>query len=117
MLNELFKDFEIIEIPPTEEDRQKDQFDYWQRFSEAEEGGIDVIRATFAQIIAECHRAERPIVNLTELYIVANHKVWQYRKTNIELARYYNDMQYSGWKYITENFKGEDLEYFYIKTD
>ena len=116
-MNDLFKDFAIIEIPPTEEDRKKDQFDYWQRFTEAEKDGAEAIYNTFNKIIKECHEAEHPFINITELYIIANHKMWEHRKTNVEFARHYNDMQNAGYNYIIHNFTAEELEYFYLKTD
>lgn len=116
-MNDLFKDFTIIEIPPTEEDREKDQFDYWQRFTEAEKNGIEAVYQTFNEIVRECHEAEKPYVNLTELYIIANHKMWEHCKTNVALAKHYNDMQCSGYEYITNHFTPEELDYFYLKTD
>ena len=116
-MNDLFKDFVVIEVPPTEEYREQDQFDYWERLSKAEEGGIEVIHQTFNEIIRECHEAEKPYVNLTELYIIANHKVWQHCETNPVLARHYDDMQRSGYEYITNRFTEEELDYFYRKTD
>ena len=116
-MNDLFKDFAIIEIPPTEEDRKKDQFDYWQRFTEAEKDGTEAIYNTFNKIIKECHEAEHPFINITELYIIANHKMWEHLKTNVEFARHYSDMQNAGYDYIIHNFTAEELEYFYLKTD
>lgn len=116
-MNDLFKDFAIIEVPPTEECREKDQFDYWERFSKAEENGMDAVYQTFNEIVKECHEAKKPYINITELYIIANHKVWQHCKTNPELARHYNDMQRSGYEYITNHFTEEELDYFYRKTD
>ena len=118
-MNEFFKDlgFEIIEIPPTEEDREKYQFNYWKRFTEAEKDGIEAVYQTFNEIVRECHEAAKPYVNLTELYIIANHKMWEHRKTNVSLAKHYNDMQNAGYDYIIHNFTAEELEYFHIKTD
>lgn len=114
---ELFKDFAIIEVPPTEEDRKNDQFDYWQRFTEAEKCGKQGIYKAFNEIIKECHEAENPYINLTELYIIANHKMWEHRNTNIELATCYRDMQHSGYTYITHHFTTSEMEYFYTKTN
>lgn len=116
-MDEFFKDFEIIEVPPTEDDRQRDKFDYWQRFTEAEKDGIEAIRKVFREIIRECHEAEKPYVNMTELYIIANHKVWQHCKTDVELAKIYDGMQRSGYEYITNHFTEDELDYFYCQTD
>ena len=116
-MNDLFKDFAVIEVPPTEDDRKNYQFDYWQRFTEAEKNGIEAIHQTFNKIIKECHEAEKPYVNLTELYIIANHKMWEHRKTNTEFARHYNGMQNTGYTYITQHFTASEMEYFYTKTD
>lgn len=116
-MDSFFKDFVVIEVPPTEENRKEDQFDYWKRFTQAEKDGIEAVKKTFGQIIRECHQAEKPYINLTELYIIANHKVWQHYKTNKELAAHYDNMQRSGYEYISNNFTKEELDYFYTKTD
>jgi len=116
-MDEFFKDFVVIEVPPTEECRENDKFDYWQRFTEAEKDGIEAIRKVFREIVNECHEAEKPYVNLTELYIIANHKVWQHYKTDKELAGHYDDMQRSGYEYITNHFTKEELDYFFKTTD
>lgn len=116
-MEDLFKDFTIIEVAPTEELREQDRFDYWERLTEAEKIGMDAVYQTFNEIMRECHGAEKPYINLTELYIVANHKVWRYCKTNPELAKHYGDMRRSGYEYVTAHFTKEELDYFYRKTD
>lgn len=53
----------------------------------------------------------------TELTLVLNHKIWQHYKSNRELAALYDRLWREADEYAMNNFKGEELDYYYRVTD
>lgn len=60
---------------------------------------------------------ETNVEYVTELVMVLNHKIWHHYKTNIELAKVYNELYDEANDWCWDNLKGEDLDYFYKTTD
>ena len=54
---------------------------------------------------------------LTEMVMVLNHKIWQWYKKNILLAKLYNQLYDMAAEYAENNLKGEELDYYYRITD
>ena len=113
-LFDIFDDFEIIEIPPTPEDRERDKFDFYDRFTKAEDGGIESVKECYNTILAE---AKQDYQKITELYIVVNHKVWEHNEQNTKLAHLYYDFQKAVYQWVDENLSADEAEYFYSLTD
>lgn len=53
----------------------------------------------------------------TELTLVLNHKIWQHYESNRELAALYDRLWREADEYAMNNFKGEELDYYYRITD
>lgn len=53
----------------------------------------------------------------TELVIVLNHKIWQHYESNRKLAALYDRLWREADEYAMNNFKGEELDYYYRITD
>lgn len=53
----------------------------------------------------------------TELTLVLNHKIWQHYDSNRELAVLYDRLWREADEYAMNNFKGEELDYYYRITD
>ena len=53
----------------------------------------------------------------TELTLVLNHKIWQHYDSNRELAALYDRLWREADEYAMNNFKGEELDYYYRITD
>lgn len=92
----------------------KPQTTFWNDFSIADGFGEDAIRTTYS--IAFKSWKDNHIY-LTELVMVLNHKIWQWYKTNEEIAKVYNELWEKADLYATTHLKGEELSYFYRTTD
>lgn len=53
----------------------------------------------------------------TELTLVLNHKIWQHYESDRELAALYDRLWREADEYAMNNFKGEELDYYYRVTD
>lgn len=51
------------------------------------------------------------------LLYVLNHKIWQHYESNHELAALYDRLWREADEYAMNNFKGEELDYYYRVTD
>lgn len=111
---DIFDTFDIIEILPTEEDRKKDKFDFWERFTKVENEGLDAVRAKFSEIMDEC---KGDYIKITELYVICNHKCWEHNKGNLALSSLYHEMQCTVYTTVDETFTEEQINYFYDVTD
>lgn len=116
--NEFFKDAMIITIPPEAipVEKTEDEFSttFWQDFSIADRFGNAAIQDTFNRAFEEWKSDYR---YLTDLVMVLNHKIWEWYEKNEERGRLYNDLWGKADHYAVENLKGEELSYFYRKTD
>lgn len=50
-------------------------------------------------------------------YIHWNHKIWQHYESNRKLAALYDRLWREADEYAMNNFKGEELDYYYRITD
>lgn len=90
------------------------QTTFWTDFSIAERFGTRAVKETYQQAIKEWGDQ---YIYLTELVMVLNWKIWQYYKTNPELAKLYNTLWEQSDQYACEHLKGKELNYFYRTTD
>jgi hypothetical protein len=51
------------------------------------------------------------------LFNVLNHKIWQHHESNRKLAALYDRLWREADEYAMNNFKGEELDYYYRITD
>ena len=111
---DIFETFDCIEIPPTDEDRKNDKFDFWERFTKVEAGGLDAVKTKFNEIMEECKGDH---IKITELYVICNHKCWDHSKTNIALSNLYHELQCTVYMTVDKTFTQEQICYFYDITD
>ena len=87
---------------------------FWQDFSIADAFGGDAVTDTFHRAFNEWKDDYK---FFTELTLVLNHKIWQHYKSNRELAALYDRLWREADEYAMNNFKGEELDYYYKITD
>ena len=88
---------------------------FWQDFRIADVFGLDAVRDTYKRAFEEWKSDYR---YLTDLVIVLNHSCWfWYEKGNEELSELYSDLYYEAHGYACENLKGEEMRYYFEKTD
>lgn len=76
--------------------------------------GIDAVKDTFNRAFNEW---KDNVVYGTELCIVLNIYCWHYCDTNPELSNLYAEYYYKVRDYCLDNYKGEDFQYFWSRTD
>lgn len=87
---------------------------FYDDFTIADRFGISAVKDTFKRAFEEW---KTNVEYVTELVMVLNHKIWHHYKTNIELAKVYNELYDEANEWCWDNLKGEDLDYFYKTTD
>lgn len=87
---------------------------FWSDFTIADSFGLDAIQDTFNRAFGEWRSDYR---YLTDLVIVLNNKIFQHYESNREYAELYNKLWKIADGYACDNLKGEELQYFYEKTD
>lgn len=87
---------------------------FWMDFSIADRFGAAAVRDTFNRSFNEWRSNYE---YLTELVLVLNHKIWQWYKTNEDLAKIYNDLWEAAQDFAYKNLQGEELAYFFNITD
>jgi hypothetical protein len=87
---------------------------FYDDFTIADRFGINAVKDTFKRAFEEW---KTNVEYVTELVMVLNHKIWHHYKTNIELAKVYNELYDEANEWCWDNLKGEDLDYFYKTTD
>ena len=83
-------------------------------FSIAEPFGLKAIKDTYKDLFRNFKGNYK---YLTELTMALNWKIWQWYETNETIARLYNELWKEMDKYCMNNFKGEELKYYFITTD
>ena len=106
--------FTVIEIPPTAEDREKDLYDFYQQFSEAEKGGHDKVVEKFYELFEQ---AKSDYKKMTELYVITNHKIWDSLQPDQSLARLYDNLWNKVGQWVDNHFTEDEFNYFYRVTD
>ena len=87
---------------------------FWEDFSIADKLGNEAVNDTFKRAFTEW---KGNYAYLTEMVMVLNHKIWQWYKKNILLAKLYNQLYDMAAEYAENNLKGEELDYYYRITD
>jgi hypothetical protein len=87
---------------------------FWEDFSIADKYGIAGVKDTYRRAFSEWKDDYK---FFTELTLVLNHKIWQHYKSNRELAALYDRLWREADEYAMNNFKGEELDYYYRITD
>lgn len=89
-------------------------YTYWGDFSIADKYGIAGVKDTYKRAFNEWKDDYK---FFTELTLVLNHKIWQHYESNRELAALYDRLWREADEYAMNNFKGEELDYYYRVTD
>lgn len=84
---------------------------FWEDFSIADKFGNEAVNDTFKRAFTEW---KGNYAYLTEMVMVLNHKIWQWYKKNILLAKLYNQLYDMAAEYAVNNLKGEELDYFIV---
>lgn len=87
---------------------------FFEDFSIADNFGVGAIQDTFKRAFKEWRTDYK---YLTELVMVLNWKIWQWRGKNERYALLYNGLWQQADEWACENLKGEELSYFYRTTD
>lgn len=87
---------------------------FWDDFSIADKYGIAGVKDTYKRAFSEWKDDYK---FFTELTLVLNHKIWQHYDSNRELAALYDRLWREADEYAMNNFKGEELDYYYRITD
>jgi len=88
---------------------------FWMDFSIADHFGVDAIKDTYRRAF-ENWRTN--VEYFTELVMILNRKCWYwYGKNNAELSELYSDLFYEAQGWAHDNYKGDDLDYFFRITD
>ena len=87
---------------------------FWGDFSIADKYGIAGVKDTYKRAFSEWKDDYK---FFTELTLVLNHKIWQHCEINCELAALYDRLWREADEYAMNNFKGEELDYYYRITD
>ena len=94
---------------------EKFQTTFWQDFTIADKFGETAVQDTFNRVFGEW---KTNYIQLTELVIVLNWKIWQhYDNHNDELSKLYDKLWKQADQYACDNLKGKEAEYFYQTTD
>jgi hypothetical protein len=87
---------------------------FWEDFSIADKYGIAGVKNTYRRAFNEWKDDYK---FFTELTLVLNHKIWQHYEGDRELAALYDRLWREADEYAMNNFKGEELDYYYRITD
>lgn len=87
---------------------------FWEDLSIAERFGIRAINSTYRQVYNSWREDYK---YWTEFVMTLSWKASYYYKTNTALSKLYSNLYYKASDYARDNFKGEELEYYYRVTD
>lgn len=87
---------------------------FFMDFSIADGFGKSAIQETYNNAM-NCWKDDYKFI--TELYIVLNHKIWQWYETNEDVARLYDKLWRDCGNYADEHFSQDELSYFYRIAD
>lgn len=90
------------------------QTTFFSDLSIAECWGAKGIKDTYKNVMRSWGKN---IKYITEFCLCLNHKIWQLYESKPEIAKVYDELWRECSTHIQDNFKGEDLEYFYRVTD
>lgn len=96
---------------------------YWNEFVDAEKVGVSAIKETYDKLKDE---SKSSVINVAELYIVLNHKIWAYYDLHqatgddryYEISYLYHNLWISYEKFADElPMSEDDRRYFFEVTD
>lgn len=88
---------------------------FWSDFTIADRFGIPAIKDTYRRAFNDW---KHDIIYMTELVMVLNWKTWEANANNdTPLCKCYRGLWNEANDYCWNNFKGDDLTYFYTTTD
>lgn len=87
---------------------------FFMDFSIADDFGVDAVKDTYKRAMNDW---KNDYIFITELYIVLNHKIWQWYEKDNDLAKLYDELWRDCGSYVDDNFTKKQLEYFYKITD
>lgn len=76
--------------------------------------GEDAVRDTYKRVFKQW---KHDIVWMTEMYIALNWEIWRLYESDEKLARVYDELWQTLGEYVCENFKDDDLRFFFEVTD
>ena len=87
---------------------------FYEDFSIADGFGVDAIKDTYKRAFENWKNDYK---YMTELVMVLNWKCWRWYETNEEYSKLYNELweELDNWCY--DNFKENELDYFFKVTD
>ncbi len=84
-------------------------------FMIAEKFGVDAIQDTYNNAMKSWKHS---IGYMTELVIALNHRLWAtYESGQMDVAKLYDTIWRDADNYVRENFKGDELNFFYREID
>ena len=87
---------------------------FWEDFSIADQFGLKAIQDTYNRAFEEWKNDYR---YLTELTLVLNNNICNYKKKRPDFAALYNSLWKDADQYAVENLKDEELGYYFDVTD
>lgn len=87
---------------------------FYTDFSLSDPYGIVAVTATYNKRFEE---SKASVVNMTELVLVLQWKVYEHYDENRTLAKFYQSMWEVTDRWCRENFKDNDLKYYRDKTE
>lgn len=87
---------------------------FFEDFTIADNFWEKAIRDTYKRAFSEW---KNNVKYFTEFVVALNWKIWQRYEKDKSVAKVYNDLWIEADAYACENFKGDDLNYFYRLTD
>lgn len=87
---------------------------FFEDFSIADKFWIKAIRDTYQRAFTEW---KNNVKYFTEFVVALNWKIWERYEKDQDVAKVYNELRIEADEFANENFKWNDLDYFYRLTD
>lgn len=87
---------------------------FFDDFFIADKFWIKAIRDTYQRAFTEW---KNNVKYFTEFVVALNWKIWERYEKDQDIAKVYNELRIEADEFANENFKWDDLDYFYRLTD
>lgn len=87
---------------------------FFEDFTIADKFWIKAIKDTYQRAFTEW---KNNVKYFTEFVVALNWKIWERYEKDKNVAKVYNDLRIEADEFANENFKWDDLDYFYRLTD